>query len=40
MEKGGKGDGQVFHVDFFYHGVFYERAYHWESSLAADEHVV
>lgn len=26
-------------MDFFYHGVFYECADHWESSLTADEHI-
>lgn len=26
-------------MDFLYHGVFYERAGHWESSLTEDEHI-
>lgn len=26
-------------MGFLYHGVFYERADHWESSLTEDEHI-
>lgn len=38
-EKSCKSDGQVFHVDFLYHGVLYECADHWESCLTGNEYV-